>query len=428
MTTAHIVILSAVILLLIAWGVRAACRYMMRAQRRLRLLLDALESADTSLRFPVGSDRTVNSSLNRIAGCLSALRSQAVETDRYYGLITDAVATGVLVIARSGHILLANPAALRQLGRPALTRLSSLSESWPELVDVLEGLPTGLDTTVRHLAVKTSAFVRHDGERLLIVMLDDISAQLEASSVETWTEMSRVLTHEIMNGIAPVVSIADTLRLRYGDADDYMTRGLDAISESTRGLKEFVGNYKRLSSLPMPEKSVFTLRPLLESVVTLARAGLTDQSDMSAVRDTDGLSALMTGSNTNEAADSHLRFNLAHPLEELTVSADRDQLRQVLLNLVKNAIEAGAQLITLRASATDSRVVIEIENDGSPLAADISRRIFTPFFTTKPGGTGIGLSLSRHIVMANGGTLSLTSSPASATTRFTITLPGKTNG
>lgn len=412
MTTAQTVILTIIGILLIAWGAHMSYRYMTRTRRRLRLLLEAIESADTSIRFPANSDHDVNATLNRIAQSLSALRARISETEKYYESITDNVATGVMVINQTGHIILANPAALRLLGRPALTHLSSLSGSWPELTELLSGSQSGINTTIRNLAVKSSAFTRHDGRRLLIVTLDDISIQLENSTVETWSEMSRVLTHEIMNGIAPVVSIAETLRMRYDGDNDYMTRGLDVISQSTRGLKDFVVNYRRISTLPLPEKSIFDLRPLIEDAISLSRAGAECMPDI-------------YHDATLPATHGDIDFSLSLPAGSLTVYADRDQLRQVMVNLLKNAVEAGATLITIRLSITDTTIRIEIENDGLPIATDIAPRIFTPFFTTRPQGSGIGLSLSRRLIIANGGSLSLSSTPDTIPTRFTLTLPTK---
>ena len=224
--------------------------------------------------------------------------------------------------------------------------------------------------------------------------------------------MSRVLTHEIMNGIAPVVSIAETLRMRYEGDNDYMTRGLDVISSSTRGLKDFVGNYRRISSLPLPEKSLFDIRPLIEDCISLARAGFSAPTDL--YPDT---IAPVSPHNPD--------FIVSLPSVSLTLFADRGQLRQVIVNLIKNAAEAGAALIAIRASIADTSIRIEIENDGHPIPSDIAPRIFTPFFTTRPQGSGIGLSLSRRLVMANGGSLSLSSAPATTPTRFCLTLPAK---
>ncbi len=461
MTLPQLIILAIILLLLILWGAVRLHRHTTRVKRRLNLLLDALDSADTSMRFPTDTDPEVNTALNRIAQNLSDLRSRVIETEKYYQSITDTVATGVLVIAPTGHIHLANPAAIRLLDRPAITHISSLRPSWPELCDLLHTPTPGIDTTVRNLAVKTTSFTTHKGDTLLIATLDDISSQLATANLETWKEMSRILTHEIMNGIAPVVSIADTLKLRYDGQEDYMTHGLDAISDSTRSLKNFVANYKRLTVLPPPEPTDFDLTPLLQTAIDLATSDLTISNLANSSPLTNDLPTFRpicndynnsnpdttqnhhpespqftlttqnrhTGSPqfTLTTQNSHAgspQFTLTLPESPVTVHADRSQVLQVLINLIKNAIEANATVIAIRISQpANRRITLDIENDGTPLTPDTATRIFTPFFTTKLHGTGIGLSLSQRIITANHGTLNLTTPPDNPTTRLTLTLP-----
>lgn len=506
MTLPQLIILAIILLLLILWGAVRLHRHLTRVKRRLNLLLDALDSADTSMRFPTDTDHEVNAALNRIAQNLSDLRSRVIETEKYYQSITDTVATGVLVIAPTGHIHLANPAALRLLDRPAITHISSLRPSWPELYTLLHTPTPGLDTTVRNLAVKTTSFTTHKGDTLLIATLDDISSQLATANLETWKEMSRILTHEIMNGIAPVVSIADTLKLRYDGDEDYMTHGLDAISDSTRSLKNFVANYKRLTVLPPPEPIDFDLTTLLQTAIDLTTSDLNTSDaatsdlptsipnsanhpaacsptpsiypsyapdsttsvdnapssvDANPSPITDALPTSRpicndynnpnpdttqnhhpvslqfvhpTQNNHPESPQFTLtpqhchsgspQFTLTLPESPATVHADRSQVLQVLINLIKNAIEANATVIAIRIShPANHRITLDIENNGTPLTPDTATRIFTPFFTTKPHGTGIGLSLSRRIITANRGTLNLTTPPSNPTTRLTLTLP-----
>lgn len=484
MTTPQLIILAIILLLFILWGAVRLHRHLTRVRRRLNLLLDALDSADTSMRFPTDTDPEVNTALNRIAQNLSDLRSRAIETEKYYQSITDTVTTGVLVIAPTGHIHLASPAALRLLDRPAITHISALLPSWLELHDLLLTPTPGIDTTVRNLAVKTTSFTTHKGDTLLIATLDDISSQLATANLETWKEMSRILTHEIMNGIAPVVSIADTLRFRYDGHEDYMTHGLDAIIDSTRGLKDFVANYKRLTVLPPPEPTDFDLPPLINTAIDLATSdpatsiphssghphstdhphpsvpthsidhpSSSDLTNPEPISNAIPTSRPICNDHNNPCAENAIptspsicnghnipcaeaspsphpgspQFILTYPETPVTVHADRSQVLQVLINLIKNAIEAEATTIAIRISTTENRkITLDIENNGTPLTPDTATRIFTPFFTTKPDGTGIGLSLSRRIITANRGTLNLTTPPTNPTTRLTLTLPNQT--
>lgn len=400
MTIGQTVILIIAATLLILWVAWRFYRHATRVERRLGLLLDALDSGDTSLRFPHSSDREVNAKLNRISARLASLKRIAVETDRYYESIISQTSTGVLVTDLSHHVVMANPAALRLLNRVALTHISALKDEFPQLTAFLESATSGSKATIGKFAVTVSDFTRPDNGKHIIITLDDISAQIEAASVDSWIEMSRVLTHEIMNGIAPVVSIADTLKLRYRGSDESFSDGLDAISESSTALKNFVARYNRLTRLPRPEATIFALQPFLSQCVELS-----------------------SGKSSSNCAGSHVKYLLNLPTETVTAYADRGQLQQVILNLLKNAVEAEAT--TVKITLTEEiDTVISIENNGRPIPESDAEKIFTPFFTTKPTGSGIGLSLSRRIIKENGGTLSYV--PKRQTTRFTITLPKKT--
>lgn len=210
-------------------------------------------------------------------------------------------------------------------------------------------------------------------------------------------QMNRVLTHEIMNGIAPVTSIAETLCARYNGTETYITDGLAAISESTRSLRNFVERYNRITRLPHPEPTDFDPVPLIRQTITLAHTLPR------------GADALIT-----------LTLPATAPQRPLTLHADAGQLQQVILNLLKNALEASATRIDITLGLTrPDALAIQIQNNGNPIPADRAEIIFTPFFTTHPGGSGIGLSLSRRLIHQNHGTLLLTTpSP----TTFTITL------
>lgn len=459
-----------------------------RLRRRLDLLLQALDAGDTSMRFPVTPDRSVNTSLNRIADILAAMRLKAIETDRYFETIISSTATGLLVADTRGNILLTNPAALRLLQRPALAYVSALRPAWTPLADLLADPHPGTHT-IRNLAVNTSLFTTRTGEHRIIVTLDDISAQLEAATVDSWVEMSRVLTHEIMNGIAPIVSISDTLLARDDRTRPYLTDGLEAIGDSSRSLRDFVERYNRVTRVPAPRPTDFPFTPLLTQALTLTN--LHTPSILQSTAPTNSQNALthlipiapitpITHISPILQLISSIRhispirpihsaksatapaITLTLPVTPITLHADRSQILQVLINLLKNAREATPTRITITATLTfshsahtshspstsysphlkglndlkdskhlkdskdltsPSHLTLTIENDGQPIPPSDVDRIFTPFFTTKPGGSGIGLSLSRRIVTLNRGTLSLTST--TPRTRFALTLPAR---
>ena len=392
MSVGQTIVLGVVLVTIVVWGIWRLYRYTTRVRCRLRMLLESLEAGDTSLRFPETPDRRVNGMLNRITACLSRMKRMAVENDRFHEAILTDIATGVLVYDRRGYVVTHNPALLSLLNRPAIANIESLRSADATLAEFLSHAVSGSTAQLNGIAIKVTVFSRHDGDELRIATFDDISTQLEGKSVEAWVDMSRVLTHEIMNGIAPVLSVADSLRMRYQGDEEYMRAGLRAISESSEGLKKFVERYNLITRVATPEPEEFDIVALVQDCIGLL------------------------------GSDSEITIRCKAPLEGLKVYADRGQVHQVLVNLLKNALETDATEVKVSCGMTQTGyVMVSVEDNGSPIPAEISERIFTPFFTTKPSGSGIGLSLSRRIIMVNGGTLAL--APGGATTRFILTLP-----
>ncbi|MCM1137403.1 MAG: ATP-binding protein [Duncaniella sp.] len=395
MSTGQVIVISIFLVLLAVWGIWRIYKYVTRVNRRLRLLLDAVEAGDTSLRFPATSDDDVNIALNRIAQRLSMLKREAVEQDRFYELILNDISTGVMVYDSRGYVEVHNPALLALLSRSVVTNIDSLKSSHLPLVEFLTRAKGGDSFRYGSLSVKVATFTTHNGIVLRIATFDDISSQLEGKSVEAWQDMSRVLTHEIMNGIAPVLSVADSLRIRYKGNEEYIFSGLRVISESCEGLKNFVERYNRVTRVAPAAPESFDVVALIDGCIELVR-------------------------NINQESQTAITFTVS--AENLNVFADRGQIQQVVVNLLKNAMETDATLIKVSCYHMNSRyVMVTVEDNGSPIPEEISELIFTPFFTTKPTGSGIGLSLSRRLVIGNRGTLTL--SPEADTTKFVMTLP-----
>lgn len=395
MTLGQIAVLTFFLILILGWGIWFVFKYVTRVPRRLRLILESLDAGDTSLRFPESADPRVNKLLNRITGRLSEMRKLAVENDRFHEAILTDISTGIMVYDRKGYVITHNPALLLLLSRPALANIESLRRSDETMADFLMNATAGSSAQLGNLSIKVTLFNRHDGAELRIATFEDISLQLEGKSVEAWMDMSRVLTHEIMNGIAPVLSVADSLRMRYSGNEEYIFTGLRAISESCEGLKNFVKRYNRVTRVATPVPDTFDIVPLVEDCI-----------------------ALVSNMETAELP----RITCHVPAGEVKVYADRGQIQQVIINLVKNAVETDASEVKVICSYLKSgNVSVMVEDNGMPIPPEISERIFTPFFTTKSTGSGIGLSLSRRIMIENHGTLVL--APVGNTTRFVLTLP-----
>ena len=218
------------------------------------------------------------------------------------------------------------------------------------------------------------------------------------NETESWTKLIRVLTHEIMNTVGPIASLSDTLS-RYTSDEmpkhrDDIAAGLETIGSSSRGLIEFVQNYRELAGVARPIKKPLMVRDLIADVIDLTR---------------------------EQCRNANAQCSFSELSSDTLIYADQTQLSRVLINLVSNAIEAGASQITITAELTaDSQTVIRVRNNGTPIPVSSQQQIFIPFYTTKPQGNGIGLSLSRQILQAHNGSIELASSDATST-EFVLT-------
>lgn len=204
---------------------------------------------------------------------------------------------------------------------------------------------------------------------------DTIRQQVNQNEVESWERLTRVLTHEIMNATAPITSISQSMLKRQDVKDTPLEDGIQAIYDTSRHLSEFVASYRKMSELERPVLADIQLRPMIDDVCR-AYPELSWQVSVSS---------------------------------GITVRADAGMLRQVLMNVVKNAIEAKAHKIVVRVVDEESpSLMLYVGNDGLPIPAENRQSLFVPFFTTKRSGSGIGLSLSRRMMIQQGGMLDLT--------------------
>lgn len=361
----------------IAWGVAALATVvalvLLAGSRRktsnLRLLLEALENGDTSVRF--SRNRSVNRTLNRIAEIIAGFRRRAEQADLYYGLILDKAEAGIIVVDSRGFVTVCNAAALRLLGLAVLTHLSQLSRIDPSLPEAMAAaepgrrmtVGAGLGLTLQVAALKT------DGRVLRIFSIIDISHELEAREADAWEQLTRTLAHEIMNSLAPVISLSDTLLYLPQECEDERREGLEAIGRTGRSLMEFVESYRKFTNSASPRLQAVNVGAMLKDLSSLfPQISWQCRSDMA-------------------------------------VTADESMLMQILVNICTNAMQAGARRISVKAADG----VIDISNDGEPLPAGIAGEIFTPFFSTRADGSGIGLSVSRRMMTGFGGALSLVS-------------------
>jgi signal transduction histidine kinase len=217
------------------------------------------------------------------------------------------------------------------------------------------------------------------GERAMQEALNElgenIRQQMNKNEVESWERLTRVLTHEMMNATAPITSISQSLLSRPDVKGTLLEDGIKAIYDTSRHLSDFVTNYRKMSELEKPVLSEVPLRPMLDELCKTYQ---------------------------------QLAWTIDVPADTI-LKADKGMLRQILMNLIKNAIEAEATKIIIELTCTQnpSPKTILIGNDGSPIPAENRQSLFVPFFTTKRTGSGIGLSLSRRMMIQQGGMLDL---------------------
>lgn len=364
--------------------------------KRVLFMIDALENNDNAIHFPeektTPETRDINRALNRVGHILYNVKSETAQQEKYYELILDCINTGVLVLNDNGAIYQKNNEALRLLGLNVLTHIRQLSKVDVTLMQKVEFCRTGekLQITFNNergtvnLSIRVSDITIRK-EHLRILALSDINSELDEKEIDSWIRLTRVLTHEIMNSVTPITSLSDTLLSLSDTHDEEIRSGLQTISTTGKGLLAFVESYRRFTRIPTPEPSLFYVKAFIDRMVELARH-----------------------QNTCKNITFHTDISPA----DLIVYADENLISQVVINLLKNAIQAiGTQAdgkIEISARCNDSEeILIEIKNNGPVIPPEIADHIFIPFFTTKEGGSGIGLSISRQIMRLSGGSITL---------------------
>ena len=355
--------ITAVIIIMLLAMVILLWRRNRRMADKVTFLLNAIDNGDYAFRYPEEKkgDAMVNKALNRIKEILQHARDEQIEKEKYFEQILDAVDTGVLVVDEErGLALRSNRAARRLLKREAVTHVSQVEEE------------------LKRFSVReTHALLQQ--RRVRIIAFSDIGGELANQEIDSWVRLIRVLTHEIMNTLTPVISLSEALLPK---ADSELHEGLEVIHQTSQDLIRFVENYRKFTHVPTPQPQLFYVKPFLERMEAQAQPLL------------------------NKGVTLTLNVEPA----DLLAYADESLMARVVSNLLKNAAEAttAGQHIRLHAySDADEAVTIDVSDDGTPIPTDIASHIFIPFFTTKAEGSGIGLSISRQIMRVSNGSLTL---------------------
>ena len=375
-----IIVLLVILVVLVAVNIWLY-RHYRRNIKKVTFLFDAIDNGDFSFNFPTEKgfkeDKILHKSLNRIKLFLQHTREEQMDREKYYEQILNAVDTGILVVDGHDNILQHNQAALRLLDTDVLTHMNQVKGKLKD----------------EHLAKHETQAMLKD-KHVRIIALSDVSHELSNQEVDSWIKLIRVLTHEIMNTITPVTSLSETLLTRVTEDKD-LKQGLETIHKTGTELLAFVNNYRRFTHVPQPQPALFYVEPFLERMALLC---------------------------------NH-EVEISVTPKDLLVYADESLLSHVVTNLLKNAVEAFREkeklsFIRLQAYANaQESIIIDVSNNAGLISEDVASHIFIPFFTTKPEGSGIGLSLSRQIMRVSGGSLSLHQDKAQGITTFRIIIP-----
>lgn len=369
----------------------------LRSQRNLNekfeLMLKAFINDDFSFRFPVKgwwdyTTRHLNSLMDSYSRILDKNRRVLAERETFYKLILDHVNTGIIVVDEEDNVVQCNGKALKMLGIPALSRMKQLDRLGGYVADAFR---LAVPDAQKRLSYETPkgtkeillgvAVLKLQQGQLRIFTLNDLRAAVDERELDAWIKMSHVLTHEIMNAITPVVSLSASLLEKKDRTPAQLQEGLSVIYSTSQGLLSWVENYRKFSSLPTPVPALFYIHELTDEIATL------------------------------KMIPQHISLNVSIVPEDILLYADKHLIRQVVINLVRNAVQAIGedigQIEILSYVREDDHVVIKVCNDGPAISEEVRQHIFVPFFTTKVHGSGIGLSVCKQIMTLSNGSITL---------------------
>lgn len=399
-------------------------RYLNSTNRKLSFFLESIENEDYTILLTTNEPnlpiRELYQSLNKVNRQIQLVKIENRQQEQYFQTLLEQVATGIITFDSNGFVLHANHATKKMLGINILTHINQLERINVILFQTIKNIrpfeqkliSVALDRGVIQLSLKATSFKAKEND-LILLSLQDIRNELDEKELDSWMKLIRVLMHEIMNSIAPITSLSESLsnlftvdgRLVLPKVVNETTiqttaRGLNVIREQGLSLMQFVESYRKLSGLPKPVKKIIRLDSLLNKIKIIY-------------------------SSLENCNHMELSVKLIDPLMEFL--ADENQVVQILVNLLKNAIQANesnpaGKIQIVAGLNSDHHAEIRIADNGPGIPAEIMDQIFVPFFTTRENGSGIGLSLSRQIMQLHGGTLQVHSNPNKETT-FRMTFP-----
>lgn len=399
--------LSAIILSLVAIGsVIELFKFTTSTNRKITRFLESVKYSDfaagfTNDNYLGASFRELNSAFNNVLDAFRKARSEKEEHWQYLNTVVQHVNTGILSFDEEDNIELINHVAKNLLQRPQIKNLRELEQYDIGLFNMFKNIETGerglyrIDNRIQLAIHATELILR--GQKIKLIAFQNIQTELQQKEIESWQNLTKVLRHEIMNSMTPIASLTSTLNdilteelvqkddhfIISEDGIDDIHEGLKTIASRSQALIHFIDAYREYTSIPIPKKKDVLISELLEEINGLMKIDI---------------------------RKTKTDFSFSVRPKNLKINVDEEQIQQVLINLIKNAIEAVESMpkgIVQITAGIDKKqkVFIEVVDNGKGIIPEALDQIFIPFYTTKKTGSGIGLALSRQIMQLHNGTL-----------------------
>lgn len=385
--------------------------------KKIKFFFDSVRNDDSNLSFPVETRnpalKELYKSMNRVNHQIQQLKIENRQQEQYFRTLLEHLAAGIITFNDKGFILHANSSAKKLLSIDVLNHLQQIERKDQKLFDAISNIKpyerklvafSGEDGEIE-LSLKATSFKTNENE-LIILSIQDIKNELDEKEIDSWMKLIRVLMHEIMNSITPITSLSESLSNIYNEdgipvTPDKITsrtiattlQGLNVIKEQGKGLTSFVESYRKLTRVPEPERKSFKVTDMLDRVKILYNS--LDKSD-------------------------RMELSVSLKNADLEIFGDQNLISQVLLNLLKNALEANenspdGKIRIVASEGSNLHHEICVIDNGPGIPEENIDEIFVPFFTTRENGSGIGLSISKQIMKAHGGNLKVRSVPGKET-------------
>ncbi|GET24237.1 PAS domain-containing sensor histidine kinase [Prolixibacter sp. NT017] len=407
---------SLLVLAVLIYEVYSLISFVETTNTLLTNFLESLRYSDFSRTYEISgagkSFARLSESFNQVISDFRKVREEREQNYFYLRTVVEHIGIGLIAYRQNGEVELINNATKKLFQLSQLKNLKELEAVSPELKNGLMNISNGDNILVKirekdeilQLAIYATEFKVAD-KNIRLVSIKDIQSELEEKEMESWQKLIRVLTHEIMNSITPIASLTQTLdylikdvRERYdnifsdeGEAEvvEEVEMALKTIHKRSTGLLHFVESYRNLTRIPKPNYTIFQVQKLFDTISSLMK---------------------------EEIHRKEITCDISVEPPNLELSADEQLIEQVIINLIRNSIQALDKTDNPKLSMKSSldqrgRILIQISDNGQGILPDVLDKIFVPFFTTKPKGSGIGLSLSRQILRLHGGTLTVHSEP-----------------